>query len=187
IQVRNAAFQVTGLPLPWGKQEAAQVPIILGALGDPMVRLAATVADGVVLSHATSSRAADVAHLLAEHRPAGAPKAKVYAIVNVLIDDSRDRARDAIRPLVSRYTRFPFYQALYRKSGIEIRPDGSLSDAGVDQVSIAGPPSYAQERVAEFREAGVDVVILSPAVALDPQGQADLRRVYADFAATVAN
>lgn len=187
IHVRNPEFQVTGLPLPWGNEEAADVPIILGALGDPMVRLAAAVADGVVLSHASASRVAEVVRVLADHRPAGAPKATVYAIVNVLIDDSRDRAREAIRPLVSRYTRFPFYQALYRKSGIEIRPDGRLSDAGVDQVSFAGPASYIRERVAEFREAGADVVILSPAVALDPQGQADLHRVYADFAATIAS
>lgn len=186
IQVRNPEFQVTGLPLSWGNQEAATVPVILGALGDPMCRLAASAADGVVLSHASCARAAEVARLLAEHRPVGAPKARIYAIVNVLIDESRTRAREAIRPLVSRYTRFPFYQALYRKSGIEIRPDGSLSDAGVDQISIAGPPSYVRERVAEFREAGVDVPILSPAAALDPQGGGDLHRIYAEFASKVA-
>ncbi|MFY1698367.1 MULTISPECIES: LLM class flavin-dependent oxidoreductase [unclassified Solwaraspora] len=186
IQVRNPSFQVTGLPLPWGHREAADVPLILGALGDPMCKLAGSAADGVVLSHASASRASDVAALLAANRPADAPRAKVYAIVNVIVDESRDRARDIIRPFVSRYTRFPFYRALYQASGVEILPDGSISDAGIDQVAIAGPRSYVRERVAAFREAGVDVPILSPASVLDPQGDGDPARAYAEFAADVA-
>ncbi|MFV2019969.1 LLM class flavin-dependent oxidoreductase [Micromonospora sp. LOL_023] len=185
IQVRNPSFQVTGLPLPWGHREAARVPIILGALGDPMCKLAGAATDGVVLSHASASRATAVAATLAAQRPPGADKATVYAIVNVIVDESRDRAREIIRPFVSRYTRFPFYRALYQASGVEILPDGSISDAGVDQVAIAGPRSYVRERVAALREAGVDVPILSPAAVLDPQGDAEPARVYAEFAADV--
>lgn len=179
VDVTRSGFQVTGLTLPWGKEEAGRVPVILGVLGDPMTRLAATSADGVVLSHATPQRVRQVRELLG-------PDARIYAIINVVVEESRERGRDRIRPFVSRYTRFPFYRALYERSGVTVAPDGSIGDDGLDQLAIAGPTAYVRERVAEFREAGVDLPVLSPAGALDPQGTEDLRRTYDDFATAIA-
>lgn len=179
VDITRTHFQVTGLTLPWGKEEAARVPLILGVLGDPMTKLAGAATDGVVLSHATPQRVRQVRELLG-------PDSRIYAIVNVVVDESRDRGRERIRPFVSRYTRFPFYRALYERSGVTLAPDGSIGDDGLDQLAIAGPTSYVRERVLEFREAGVDVPILSPAGALDPQGTEDLRRTYDAFATAIA-
>lgn len=179
VDITRTNFQVTGLTLPWGKEEAAQVPVILGVLGDPMTKLAAQAASGVVLSHATPQRVRQVRELLG-------PDARIYAIINVVVDDSRDRGRERIRPFVSRYTRFPFYRALYERSGVTVEPDGSIGDDGLDQLAIAGPTSYVRERVEEFCEAGVDIPILSPAGALDPQGTEDLRRTYDAFSTAIA-
>lgn len=178
VDITRSRFQVTGLTLPWGRRETPRVPVILGVLGDPMARLAAKAGDGVVLSHATPERVRQVREILG-------PDSRVYAVINVVVDADRMVARERIRPFVSRYTRFPFYRALYEKSGVEVHDDGGIADEGLDKLAIAGPRSYVRERVAAFREAGVDVPILSPAASLDPQGSEDLRAMYGDFAADV--
>ena len=141
-----------------------EVPLILGALGDGMVRLAGEAADGVVLSLAARSRIADVKALVA----AGAADAgrsgaqcPIYSFVNTVIRESRDEARALLRQTIEGYLRLPYYAQAFAPYGYSL--EKGVTDAQVDAVGIAGPREYALDWLAEYRELGVAVPILSPA------------------------
>jgi alkanesulfonate monooxygenase SsuD/methylene tetrahydromethanopterin reductase-like flavin-dependent oxidoreductase (luciferase family) len=162
IEARTERYQVTGPTNAWSP--ARRVPVILAALGYGSVRLAAQIADGVILSLATLDQIREVRRVLTEEaaavgRDAGA--IRIYAIVNTVLRPTAEEALPLLRAAVAGYARLPFYQRELRQNGIPI-VDGTIRDEDVPRLGIAGPPAMARERIAAYREAGADVVLLSP-------------------------
>jgi len=73
------------------------------------------------------------------------------------------------------YTGFPYFQRMWRESGFAAEADAmtngagpaALSDALLDSFCLIGPLSRCRERLAEYREAGVNLPILNPPVGPD--------------------
>ena len=73
------------------------------------------------------------------------------------------------------FTRFPFFQRLFRASGFGPEADqmekggggAALSDRLLDAVCLLGPLPRCREQLAAFRAAGTDLPILMPSVDVD--------------------
>ena len=162
-QVQTDRYQVTGPRIAWNTER--RIPILLGALGDRMVRLAGETADGVILSLATLSQVERIRGLLDESATAAGRSpsdVKIFAVVNTCLRPTREEARAFLRKNLAGYFMMPFYEQSLRRGGIEV-VDGEVPDDAVDSIAIAGPPEWAHEQIASFRTAGVDIPLLAPA------------------------
>jgi alkanesulfonate monooxygenase SsuD/methylene tetrahydromethanopterin reductase-like flavin-dependent oxidoreductase (luciferase family) len=140
-----------------------RLPIVLAALTDGTVRLAGRGGDGIITSLATTAqirrfRATLEAAAVAHGRDPAA--LRVFAVVHVCLRPSRAEARALARHGLG-YARLPFYQQQFVREGLPSF-DGPVPDAVLDAVAICGPVAYARERLAELRDAGVDVPLLAP-------------------------
>ena len=103
--------------------------------------------------------------------------------VNVMVSDDAAGARDAMRPFVALYVGGMgsrdknFYNALVRRYGFEdaaqqvqdLYLEGKRDEAAaalpeelIDTVSLCGPPDRVRDRLAVYRDAGVDTLMISP-------------------------
>jgi probable F420-dependent oxidoreductase len=150
--------------------------LLVGALGPAMVELAATVADGVILTCLSPDDARSVVE-----RYRGCGGSRVVASVPVCPSADADAVRDAIRPSLSMYLGIPAYANFHRSMGrAELlapmfdswaRGDReaavrALPDEVVDDLVVHGTPDACRRRLAEYGRAGVtDVVVrLEPAL-----------------------
>ncbi len=160
VDVTTPTYRASQVRMGW---PGGTVPLVLGALGDHMVRLAGEVADGVVLSLAPRDRLADVQVLLAEgaaNAGRSASECSVASFVNTVIRDSRDEARSLLRQTIEGYLRLPYYARAFAAYGYDL--DRGISDVQIDAIGIAGPREYALDWIAEYRQLGVAIPILSP-------------------------
>lgn len=160
VDVVTPTYRASQVRFGW---PGGEVPLVLGALGDRMMRLAGEVADGVVLAMAPRQRFADVKTLLAEGAATSGRNddCTVYSFVNTVIRDSRAEARPLLRQTVEGYLRLPYYAQALAAYGYDL--DNGFTDTQIDAIGIAGPREYALEWIAEYRDVGVAVPILSPA------------------------
>lgn len=185
MDIKNDRYQATGPAVSWAPN--ARVPIYLAALGPKMFELAGQAADGVILSMAPKPYIRRMRKLLDETavKSGRSPgDVKIYAFVNTLLRPTRDEAIPLLRHSIRSYFRFPYYQHQLAVAGVELK-DNAIEDDSLDSIAIGGPPGYAREWLADYREAGVDVPILSPIGTL-PRPEAvdkDLWETFASFAA----
>jgi F420-dependent oxidoreductase-like protein len=182
------------LPLPDGPgrslkltitPEQERIPIYLAALGPRNVALCGEIADGWIPTLFSPEHAAELRAPLEEGAArAGRPLDgfDVAPMVNVLVTEDLESARDAMRPFLTLYIggmgsrERNFYVDLVARYGFEAEArkvqelylDGhreqaaaALPDALIDAVTIAGPAPVVRERLAMFRAAGVDTLLCS--------------------------
>jgi alkanesulfonate monooxygenase SsuD/methylene tetrahydromethanopterin reductase-like flavin-dependent oxidoreductase (luciferase family) len=85
------------------------------------------------------------------------------------ISDDLNTARTTARNNLAFYGSLPFYNKLFHNSGF-VQEAAALakgdaagaSDRMAEEVSLVGPPSRCREQLAAFREAGVQLPIISP-------------------------
>ena len=160
--VRTDRYRITGPRVAWNT--GRQIPVLLGAVGDRMLRLAARQADGVILSLATLDqirRARRLLDVTAEEAGRDPSHIRVYAVVNTCLQPTRTEARSILRRSLTGYFSLPFYEQSLRRGGIEVI-DGQVPEGAVDRLALAGPPDWARSHLDEFRAAGVDVPLLAP-------------------------
>lgn len=182
VDIETNHYRASQVRMGW---TGAQVSLLLGALGEGMLRLAGEVADGVILSISPRQRLPRVRELMAE----GAAKSgrdpsqlKLAAFVNVVLRPSREAARPLLRQTVEGYLRLPYYAKALAPYGFSL--EHGVSDEQVDSVGIAGPAEYAREWLADYRSAGVELPILSPAGVFSlPPFDADPLATYRALAA----
>lgn len=161
----------------------ADVPIYLATLTPGGLRLTGEVADGWIPT-LFSPEHVDVFRPYLEE---GANKAgrsltslTIAPEVQVLIDDDRARARDALRPWVALYVggmgsrAKNFYNEVARRYGFEaearaiqdlylngkkLEAIGQVPDDLIDSISIAGPADYMRERLQVWSAAGVNLLL----------------------------
>ena len=160
--VTTDRYRIAGPRVAWNT--GRRIPVLLGAVGDRMLRLAARSADGVILSLATLEqirRARILLDTTAEEAGRDPSEVLMYAVVNTCLQPTRAEARSILRRSLTGYFSLPFYEQSLRRGGIEVI-DGQVPDGAVDRLALAGPPDWARAHLEEFRAAGVDVALLAP-------------------------
>lgn len=146
---------------------AEPVPIFLAALGPRMLSLAAEGADGVALFLATE----DGVRLAAK----AAPGRELLGRIMCFVDQPRDEVREFARWLINPYLAVPGYNRFVAAQGFDdvarkvaeawTNRDRKAALAAipnelVDALVIAGPAGECAERIASFRDAGLDTPVM---------------------------
>jgi F420-dependent oxidoreductase-like protein len=153
-----------------------RLPVYLAAMGDRAIALAGEVADGWLAIHFPPA-------LVAEHRrslPAG-DRFDAAPMVLTLVEDDQELAYDMMRPMLALYLggmgsrQTNFYNRLARRLGFEQDAEGvqqayaggrqgeaveAISDGLVDAMTICGPAGLVRDRLAAYRDAGADTLIV---------------------------
>jgi F420-dependent oxidoreductase-like protein len=163
-----------------------QIPIFLAVLGPKNVALAGEIADGWLPVFFSPEHTRSLRVPLEE----GAARAgrsldgfRICPSVNVMITDDIESARNAMRPIIALYVggmgsrEQNFYNRLVSSYGFEAAAAKvqelylagqkteamfALPDELIDLVSIVGPRDRVKAKLRDFRNAGVDTLILWP-------------------------
>jgi alkanesulfonate monooxygenase SsuD/methylene tetrahydromethanopterin reductase-like flavin-dependent oxidoreductase (luciferase family) len=158
------------------------VPIWVAALGDGMVRLGGELADGVLLNWCTPERVAAARILVTEaaERAGRDPAAVTLAVyVRTCLGLEEAAATEALKEMTGRYAAIPHYRRQFEAMGLgkEAALGAKAFQAGrsdqvperlVQAVTVSGGRRDALRRFAAYRDAGADLVICYPVIALDP-------------------
>ena len=163
----------------------ADVPIYLAAIGPKNVALAAEIADGWLPIFFSPERFADTHRPMLEEgfaRRGGRPEGwDLAAHVPVVVTDDVAAGRDFLKPLLALYVggmgakgknfytrlaeRYGYadaaatIQELYL-AGKKTEAIAAVPDALVDEVALVGDRARIADRIAAFRDCGVDTLIL---------------------------
>ncbi len=147
------------------------VPIYVGALTPPSLRLAGAVADGVILNWLPTEGIEKAALLAREAAADAGRRIRVIAYVRTaLADDESQRhaATEALREQTYSYLSLPAYANSVRQVGFAKELDDMAAgderaiDSLVDVLCAAGNAARIREKLDCYREAGVDSVIVYP-------------------------
>ena len=146
-----------------------------------MTTLCGEIADGIILTRSTLDTAAKARTHIAEGAALADRSPEQVAVTTLLptaVADTTAEARDHIRPGLALYAGFfPRYNRLLAEHGFEGEAadiarawsDGdrsaavnAVSDQLIDATSSAGTPDYCRERLAAYRQSGIDTPIISP-------------------------
>jgi alkanesulfonate monooxygenase SsuD/methylene tetrahydromethanopterin reductase-like flavin-dependent oxidoreductase (luciferase family) len=158
------------------------VPIWVAALGDGMVGLGGELADGILLNWCTPERVGAARILVTEAAErAGRDPAivSVAVYVRTCLGLEEVAATEALKEMTGRYAAIPHYRRQFEAMGLgeEAALGAKAFQAGrsdqvparlVEAVTVSGGRRDALRRFAAYREAGADVVICYPVIALDP-------------------
>jgi alkanesulfonate monooxygenase SsuD/methylene tetrahydromethanopterin reductase-like flavin-dependent oxidoreductase (luciferase family) len=108
-------------------------------------------------------------------RSAARLKLQVALGLPTFVGDDMAALRVMARANLGLFLNLPFFQRLLRVSGFTAEADvaekgaaeAALSDRVLDAICLIGPLSRCLQRLAEYRDAGVDLPILWPAVDVD--------------------
>ena len=160
-----------GSPVP-ARAATYKVPIYVAALALGTVELCGELADGTMLYLFPKSRMPKILNALERGAAKAGRKVSEVDITTGLpscINDDLNTARTAARNNLAFYGGLPFYNKLFHNSGfvqeaaaLAKGDAGGVSDRMAEEVSLVGPPSRCREQLAAFREAGVQLPIISP-------------------------
>jgi len=153
------------------------VPIYLGALTSSTVELAGELADGVMpflWSTGRVSRGKAWGNR-GRGRASGRGRLEMTLGLPTFIGDDLPALRAEARANLGLYTTLPFFQHLLRVSGFTAEAEKaeqgagaeSLSDVFLNAVCLIGPVPLCRERLAVYREAGLDLPILMPPIGVE--------------------
>ena len=145
-------------------EEASEPPLLVAALRERMVDLAATDADGALPYLVTAERVAWMRGRLDAAAPGARPLLAVTLPAVIGDPDDRDAARAYLKP----YLRTPTYHASWLLQGFDAtdwEPPGS--DRLADAMVAIGPVDRVRGRIGDMHEAGADHVAIIP---LAPDG-----------------
>jgi len=118
----------------------------------------------------------------AGHDDGGAVPAPVEAVIPqrifglpTFIGKDLDALRAAARANFGLFTGLPFFQRLLRAIGFDTEADkaeqgvggDALSDRVLDAICLLGPVERCRDRIAAYREAGLDLPIIWPALGIE--------------------
>jgi F420-dependent oxidoreductase-like protein len=155
------------------------VPVYLAALRAPAHELAGEVADGSISWVTPAAYLRDVVRpaLLrgaAKRARSAAPPPRLVAQLFGLVSDDEAAAKEVGRERLDRYTRLPFYQAMFADAGYPDARDGVVSDALLEELVLYGNEEKVSQGIRRFLDAGVDEVIVSLLPAgRDPEASLD--------------
>jgi F420-dependent oxidoreductase-like protein len=180
VNLQGSVFQVSDFRLAV-QPPAHKIPIYLAALGSKMLRLAGSIGDGVLLYLCPRSRMPDT---IAEVQRGADSAKRVSARVDVatflptFVSENREEARRSVAAMVAYYVggMGTYYYRVVSKSGFEAEANAIraawqsgdrasatkiVTDQLLDSVALAGTADECHTRLEEFRNAGIDLPILS--------------------------
>jgi len=175
VAAQYDTFSVAGFRL--GLVPQTPPKIMVAALRERMLRLAAREADGVILNWVSPQDVKRIAAIVHEENPA----AEIIARIMVCPSPDAAAVRAAVRPLVSGYLTVPVYRAyevwlghgealagMWRAwdAGDRKAATAAVPDEVVDSVCVHGPPGDCLEQIARYVSSGVT----TPVLALLPAG-----------------
>jgi alkanesulfonate monooxygenase SsuD/methylene tetrahydromethanopterin reductase-like flavin-dependent oxidoreductase (luciferase family) len=153
------------------------VPIYLAALTSQNVELAGEIADGVMPLWWSVEPVKRSRQWIERGRAKSGGRGKLDLTLGLPTYVGEDIAalRGAARANLGFFTALPFFQRLLRASGFaeeaekgEAGAGGeALSDRVLDAICLIGPVGRCRERLAQYREAGLDLPILWPAFGVE--------------------
>lgn len=161
-------------PLLTIKRQLPPFPIYTAVLTEKAAELAGEVADGIMPYMATPDHLKKLISAVKK----GAEKASrspgdidITNGIPCFISDDLEATRNAGKRGLSGYARFPFYQRLITNLGFGdvvekiksgVNPAEAFTDELLDAVALVGPAERCRERLAAYREAGVQLPIIVP-------------------------
>jgi probable F420-dependent oxidoreductase len=164
-----AAYQSAVYKGPMG-EGVAEPPMLLAALRERMLRLAATETDGAFPYLVTSERVKWMRVVLDEAAAEAGRRRRAALAVSLpaVLDTDAAAARAAARAYLAPYLRTPAYQAGWAAQGLAATDwEKPGSDALVDAMVAWGDAEAIHARIGEMVAAGADHVALIP---LSPDG-----------------
>jgi alkanesulfonate monooxygenase SsuD/methylene tetrahydromethanopterin reductase-like flavin-dependent oxidoreductase (luciferase family) len=158
-----------------------RLPIFLAALGPRMTELAGEVADGVLLNWCTPQRVARAKDEVARgavRAGRGADAVTIAVYVRCCLGHEDGHALPALAEQAGQYATMPYYLRQFEAMGLgeESRTAGEAWEAGrsedvpeslVRSVCVLGDRGEARARLAAYRDAGADLVVVYPVPVLD--------------------
>ncbi|HEV3114857.1 MAG TPA: LLM class flavin-dependent oxidoreductase [Candidatus Binataceae bacterium] len=156
------------------------VPIYFGALTLETVRMAAELADGLLLAHCTASRLSQVIRVARESARQFGRRPDVVTVattVQAYVHDDLRLAKEAARAGLALYMGLPYYNRLLLNSGFVAEAQAgaeawakgdqaalatAASDRLIDAVTLCGPASRCREQLAALAQTGVDMIGIMP-------------------------
>ena len=146
-------------------------PILISALRTGAFHLAGEVSEGAI------SWVCPVPYLLEKALPAlrsgaaksGRPVPPLVAGIPVALSQDRKAVQAAARSQLSRYGRLPFYANMFADAGFPIAPDGTMTDALIDNLVISGDETAIAARFTELLDAGLDELLVMNVQIEDPE------------------
>ncbi|MGW7444916.1 LLM class F420-dependent oxidoreductase [Kitasatospora sp. NPDC054795] len=169
-------------------------PVMMGALGPQMLRLAGREADGLVTNFLAVADVPRVREAMGEEGRAKEVVARLFVCPTKDRDHARWQGRQLLGPILNARTYGGFHDWLGR--GEELAASHAAWAAGdfhgaceavpehlIDALLIHGSPGECRERVAQFAAAGVDTPLLAvlpvPEFGPGPEGMRDTLRALA--------
>ena len=153
------------------------VPIYLAALTSQSVEMAGEIADGVMPLWWSPERLKRSKTWVERGRAKSAGRANLDMALGLptYVGDDIAALRAAARGNLALFTALPFFRRLMRASGFNAEADKAeqggggeaLSDRLLDAICLIGPPARCRDRLAEYREAGLDLPILWPGLGIE--------------------
>ncbi|MCX7619899.1 MAG: LLM class F420-dependent oxidoreductase [Acidimicrobiales bacterium] len=180
-------FSVKGFKL--GVVPEQPVPILVAALREGMLRLAAREGDGAIINWLSADDVARVAPIVREY---GEDK-EIVARIFVAPTEDADSVRGFGRFAISAYLNVPVYAKFHEWLGRADRLQGmwdawkagdrkaavaAIPDSVVDELIVHGPPEACREHIARYVANGVT----TPALAILPFPGIDQRQAIRDLA-----
>src|SRR5437764_14836095 len=153
------------------------IPIHLAALTSQNVELAGEIADGVMPLWWSVDRLKQSKRWVERGRAKSDGRGKLEMTLGLptFIGNDIDELRAAARANLGFFTALPFFQRLMRASGFAEEADqaeqgaggDALSDRVLDAICLIGPVGRCRDRLALYREAGLALPILWPALGVE--------------------
>ena len=165
----------------WFQPLRKEIPVFVAAVFPKMLGVCGEIAEGAILTWCTLDHAAEAAqHVSLGARNAGRDPAdvEVASLLPCAVSGDRDAARDLMRmPIASYAGRFPRYRKLMIDAGFpeeiedvrvawqagNIQESLDLVPSGlIDKIGLVGTVDEVRGKLAEYREAGITLPIVSP-------------------------
>ncbi|MFB3078577.1 MAG: LLM class flavin-dependent oxidoreductase [Lysobacterales bacterium] len=173
----------------WFEPIRREIPIYLAAVFPQMLEICGELAQGTILAWSTL----EAGRKAAEHIAIGARRAgrrpediDIVALLPCSVSENQGEAIDRLRPTAAFYAGFfPRYNRLMAESGFPeeakavraawLKGDREgaaklVPDAMIQALGIVGPAATCRERINAYRESGIRLPVISPAVS-GPNGK----------------
>jgi len=201
LPARSETGSVTPMALPLGRP----LPLHLAGLGPQAVRLAGELADGLI--HCPPEYMKSARSWLEEGAECSGRSLDGFAVrvmMTVVVDDDLGLARDLVRPTLALFVggmgtkdtnfynrlavRLGFAHQAFEVQEAFISGDigqaiDSIPDAMVDAMSVCGPPELVAAKLDQYRDAGVDAVIVGVSGSTHPERTEQIERIAALYPA----
>jgi 5,10-methylenetetrahydromethanopterin reductase len=162
------------------QRPSADIPVWISAMGPKAMRLAGAIADGALLNWCSPERVAFAKARIAEGaEAAGRDPAAVFLGVYVRswVGQDAEAAMSVLRSAAGEYASYPAYARQFAQLGLGTEADAAAAahrsgrpeevpEVLVRAVSAVG--DRAPTRIAEFREAGADLIVVYPVPVGEP-------------------